>query len=378
MTDKPINPQSDKQTPPAQDEQVVKPVDSPAVKPSESGQPAVKSASDQPDKEQPAVKSEAASPASSPNDETLPNKPKAANGDAPASKAPASPSPAVPGKNEISTNRIADEVVASALKRTGEQASAKAETTGAPAAPKADASGTPAAPKAEQAPKSDAGSVPAVPKPEPAPKSAASAPAAPKTEPTGAPSSQPTSAIQVCPNCAHSNRAGVIFCENCGTNLLTGKQPSLGTRDLMKEKESLEKQSETTKLNTSESQAIKSAGSSVFTDDMVLRIEIEGGLTPMLVFPKVEIIFGRRDPSSGNQPDVDMTAYAGYRMGVSRRHAALRLHDRRLDVSDLGSSNGTFLNGQRLEAHQPYQVRDGDELRLGQMVLKLFFQSGKP
>ena len=180
-------------------------------------------------------------------------------------------------------------------------------------------------------------------------------------------------ASQACPNCGHNNRAGVIFCENCGTNLVTGKQPTLGTRDLIRDQE----EEAARPLDTKESQAIKSAGSGTFTDDMVLRIEIEGGLTPMLVYPKVEIIFGRRDPSSGNQPDVDMTGYAGYRMGVSRRHAALRLHDNRLDVSDLGSSNGTFLNGQRLDAHQPYQVRDGDEIRLGQMVLKLFFQAGK-
>jgi pSer/pThr/pTyr-binding forkhead associated (FHA) protein len=108
---------------------------------------------------------------------------------------------------------------------------------------------------------------------------------------------------------------------------------------------------------------------------MVLRIEIEGGATPILVYPKQEIIFGRRDPTSGGMPDVDLTPYAGYRMGVSRRHAAIRLQDKRLDVSDLGSSNGTFLNGTRLSAHRPYQLRDGDEIRLGQMVMRVFFQT---
>lgn len=217
----------------------------------------------------------------------------------------------------------------------------------------------------EPVPASPAPTAPIPPPPKtPSASDAASAPVDAPKKPT---------ASQACPNCGHNNRAGVIFCENCGTNLVTGKQPTLGTRDLVKDQE----EEAARPLDTKESQAIKSAGSGTFTDDMVLRIEIEGGLTPMLVYPKVEIIFGRRDPSSGNQPDVDMTGYAGYRMGVSRRHAALRLHDNRLDVSDLGSSNGTFLNGQRLDAHQPYQVRDGDEIRLGQMVLKLFFQAGK-
>jgi hypothetical protein len=208
----------------------------------------------------------------------------------------------------------------------------------------------------------------------PSPAAAPVKPVPPAESTTKAEAPKAPSGSQACPNCGHSNRVGVIFCENCGTNLVTGKQPILGTRDLVKDRE----EDAGHPLDTKESQAIKSAGSGVFTDDMVLRIEIEGGLSPMLVYPKVEIIFGRRDPSSGNQPDVDLTGYAGYRMGVSRRHAALRLHDNRLDVSDLGSSNGTFLNGQRLGAHQPYQVRDGDEIRLGQMVFKLFFQSSKP
>ena len=39
-------------------------------------------------------------------------------------------------------------------------------------------------------------------------------------------------ALQVCPTCAHRNRPGVLFCENCGTNLLTGQQSAAGTRDL--------------------------------------------------------------------------------------------------------------------------------------------------
>jgi pSer/pThr/pTyr-binding forkhead associated (FHA) protein len=128
-------------------------------------------------------------------------------------------------------------------------------------------------------------------------------------------------------------------------------------------------------VDSAEMKAVQSAGSGVFEDNMVLRIEIEGGATPILVYPKQEIIFGRRDPTSGGMPDVDLTPYAGYRMGVSRRHAAIRLQEKRLDVSDLGSSNGTFLNGTRLSAHRPYQLRDGDEIRLGQMVMKVFFQT---
>jgi hypothetical protein len=53
---------------------------------------------------------------------------------------------------------------------------------------------------------------------------------------------------------------------------------------------------------------------------------------------------------------------------VSRRHAALVVRDGAWHVVDLGSSNGTFVNGRRvLEA----EVRPGDELGLGAARLTL-------
>ncbi len=196
------------------------------------------------------------------------------------------------------------------------------------------------------------------------------------------PSQQPAQAgtsVQVCPTCGHRNRPGTLVCDNCGTNLMSGSRAAVGTRDLVREQER-EKEAEKPGerlLDTSETKAIETAGATTFTEEMVLRIEIEGGTTPMLVYPKQEIIMGRRDPNTGGMPDVDLTAYAGYRMGVSRRHAAIRLQDKHLNVSDLGSSNGTFLNGTRLNAHRPYQLRDGDEIRVGQMVLRVYFQSSR-
>jgi hypothetical protein len=194
-------------------------------------------------------------------------------------------------------------------------------------------------------------------------------------------------ASQVCPTCAHRNRPGVLFCENCGTNLVTGQQSAMGTRDLREPQESgpdKDKDKKPTvvnetppaiRLDKEQEQAVRSAGTSEFKTEMFLRIEVEGGSTPIVVKPKTEdMILGRRDPTTGTTPEVDLTSYAGYRMGVSRRHASLALENNQLNLWDLGSSNGTFINGNRLTPHQPHLVRDGDEIRLGQMVLRLFFQ----
>ena len=168
--------------------------------------------------------------------------------------------------------------------------------------------------------------------------------------------------MQQCPNCNHRNRLGVVFCENCGASLI-GNSPistkSLGGDNAVPQAVEV---------------VINSTGESVLTDNTLLRIEIEGSNEPILLKPGPEVILGRRDPTTGAMPDVDLTQFAGYRMGVSRRHAALRPGEgRRLDLWDLGSSNGTFLNGTRLGAHRPYRLRDGDEIRLGQMVMRLYF-----
>ncbi len=167
--------------------------------------------------------------------------------------------------------------------------------------------------------------------------------------------------MQVCANCGHTNRPGILFCENCGTSL-TGKA-AVGTTKSFEDS------------SLSGTGPLSAAGTDYFMPNAVLRIEIEGGPEPILIKPRQELIFGRRDPATGAMPDIDLTPYAGYRMGVSRRHAAIRSADEsHLDIWDLGSSNGTFLNGQRLNAHRPYRLRDGDRLRLGQMIIRLFFQ----
>jgi subtilisin family serine protease len=50
---------------------------------------------------------------------------------------------------------------------------------------------------------------------------------------------------------------------------------------------------------------------------------------------------------------------------VSRHHATVKLEGASWAVKDLGSSNGTFLNGERLEANVTYRLSPGDELMLG-------------
>jgi pSer/pThr/pTyr-binding forkhead associated (FHA) protein len=53
--------------------------------------------------------------------------------------------------------------------------------------------------------------------------------------------------------------------------------------------------------------------------------------------------------------------------GVSRRHARILPENGGVDVEDLGSSNGTYVNGERISG--PVELGAGDELQLGATVL---------
>jgi len=52
---------------------------------------------------------------------------------------------------------------------------------------------------------------------------------------------------------------------------------------------------------------------------------------------------------------------------VSREHARVQRQGRRMMLADLGSSNGTFLNEERVLA--PIELRDGDAVSIGDVVL---------
>lgn len=89
---------------------------------------------------------------------------------------------------------------------------------------------------------------------------------------------------------------------------------------------------------------------------------------------KGRIVLGRGDPVANYYPDLDLSPYGGQEGGVSRRHAAIVQDDenKALYLEDLGSTNGTRINGFSLEPRRRYRLRDGDELEFGrvQMILR--------
>ncbi len=84
------------------------------------------------------------------------------------------------------------------------------------------------------------------------------------------------------------------------------------------------------------------------------------------VFPvfKADALIGRYDSVTGSTPEVDLTQEDASR-NISRRHARLVTKDGKHFVAEeIGTRNGTFLNGEKLPTGVLTSIKDGDELTL--------------
>ncbi len=105
-------------------------------------------------------------------------------------------------------------------------------------------------------------------------------------------------------------------------------------------------------------------------------LEVDG---QQLRLPAQEgIVLGRwSGDTDATPPDIDLRAFDALPMGVSRRHALISRQNALVYVTDLAARNGTWLNGQRLESHNKRLLRDGDELRLGRLQMRVLFKQGQ-
>lgn len=105
----------------------------------------------------------------------------------------------------------------------------------------------------------------------------------------------------------------------------------------------------------------------------VVELRVVG--TPHILRAPAEkaFVLGRGDHDQQSFPDLDLTPHMGQALGVSRRHARMTAKDNRVMIEDLGSVNGTFINGQVINPHTPYRVYEGDVITLGQLQLQVHF-----
>jgi eukaryotic-like serine/threonine-protein kinase len=135
--------------------------------------------------------------------------------------------------------------------------------------------------------------------------------------------------VQSCINCDRDLSSDDVYCAYCGT-----KQPSKRT---------------TAKL-------------------VVLGTNEMGAQFPLSA--EGENLIGRMDPNRGIRPEVDLSRYDPAAR-VSRRHAKIIMQASQFYIEDLGSANGTFINGSlKLPSGKLHKLDNGDELKLGETTLK--------
>jgi CheY-like chemotaxis protein len=105
----------------------------------------------------------------------------------------------------------------------------------------------------------------------------------------------------------------------------------------------------------------------------VIELRVVGTPAVFQVRVQGELVIGRSDPRYDNKPDIDLEPFDAYQQGVSRRHAMIYPKNNRLLLADLGSSNGTFINGRTLSEGQEYRLRHGDTMVIGKMQLQISF-----
>lgn len=167
--------------------------------------------------------------------------------------------------------------------------------------------------------------------------------------------------MTVCPKCQHENDDGVQICTYCGAPLI----------DL------LDRAATRTLDNTNFEEGTPKWGSARFGMRTILSIGVEGKLDTFTFDANVidKLVIGRGDPRTGEMPEINLSGFNAIEKGVSRRHAFIVRRDGSLYLVDNDSANGTFLNGQKLVAQQPRVLRDGDDIRLGYLVIRITFRT---
>jgi two-component system NtrC family sensor kinase len=106
-----------------------------------------------------------------------------------------------------------------------------------------------------------------------------------------------------------------------------------------------------------------------------IRLELVGSQTGTLdVEVGGDVVVGRNRHAVNF---VDLSAYNAEKLGVSRSHVMLRPTDTHLFIIDLGSTNGTTLNGHSIGVNTPYALLDEDLISLGNLQFKVRI-AGRP
>ena len=166
----------------------------------------------------------------------------------------------------------------------------------------------------------------------------------------------------ICSNCQHQNVAGAMFCAECGAQL--DGIDTLITQAITDEQIAEELKKQPTRPEPA---------SAPVNSWISLHLMDSGKILPLA--SRNEFTLGRLSEGQPIMPDIDLTPYQAYASGVSRLHAVVKRDSNRVMVMDLGSSNGTYLNGRRINPHVEESLSHGDIVALGKLKIQILLRN---
>jgi hypothetical protein len=165
-----------------------------------------------------------------------------------------------------------------------------------------------------------------------------------------------------CPACKHKELSGALFCSKCGSQLVFLEESNTSVI----ENTAIESYSKNVapEFPSPAADAADSRAALLIMSDGVA-IHIKG---------KDKFALGRSTKGQTIIPDIDLSPYDAYEAGVSRLHANINVLDSKVTIHDLGSANGTRLNGDRIEPHTEYTLTHGDILTFGQLKVQILIK----
>lgn len=204
-----------------------------------------------------------------------------------------------------------------------------------------------------------------------------------------------------CPQCGTQNLPGMAYCEHCGSPLKQEEAPAAQASD-----------GDLANASAAGAQAQALLDSLKSDDPPVAHQQTPDHATPVPVQeaqqpqeaqpprplptaasaeaaqPALSITFadgatfdvtseltnvGRSDVAQNWHPELDLIPFGGGApdFGVSRHQALIQRDGQIFTMVDVGSTNGTFVNGKALEYNKPVPLQDGDAIAFGAFNAKL-------
>jgi hypothetical protein len=168
----------------------------------------------------------------------------------------------------------------------------------------------------------------------------------------------------LCPNCLHKEMIGAMFCSECGAQLIFPTGVPTG---------SIRPTTAGLSSKTNVPPVRPPAPAQPGDASVTLNIISTGDMLP--INGANESTLGRISEGQPVTPDIDLTPFKAYESGVSRMHASIRSIDEQVMVTDLGSANGTRINGRQISPHIPYPIKHGDILTLGKFKIQVLLHN---